>query len=175
MTKSRNEVVWVCNTHGEKMNAFRVLVGKLEAERPLGRPRLRWSRRAKKKRSKSPPRRNADKNARQPGKKEGRKGSRPRRKEIRNKNRRRTDGFPRLPMDVHQERMMACLGKTEATDLETNSEEIETEAKHEKVPNERAAVTPVGGQRKRRRGRNLATELRRKPKELAQGNCGSRE
>jgi hypothetical protein len=27
---------------GEKRNAYRLLVGKLEGKRPLGRPRLRW-------------------------------------------------------------------------------------------------------------------------------------
>jgi hypothetical protein len=27
---------------GEKMNAYRILVGKLEGKRPLGRPRRRW-------------------------------------------------------------------------------------------------------------------------------------
>jgi hypothetical protein len=33
---------WVCSTHGEKMNAHRILVGKPEEKRPLGRPRCRW-------------------------------------------------------------------------------------------------------------------------------------
>jgi hypothetical protein len=28
--------------HGEKRNAYRVLVGKAEGNRPLGRPRRRW-------------------------------------------------------------------------------------------------------------------------------------
>jgi hypothetical protein len=28
--------------HGEKMNAYRILVGKPEGKRPLGRPRRRW-------------------------------------------------------------------------------------------------------------------------------------
>jgi hypothetical protein len=28
-----------CNTNGEKRNAYRLLVGKLEGKRPLGRPR----------------------------------------------------------------------------------------------------------------------------------------
>jgi hypothetical protein len=32
----------VCSTNGEKRNAYRILVGKPEGERPLGRPRRRW-------------------------------------------------------------------------------------------------------------------------------------
>jgi hypothetical protein len=31
-----------CSTNGEKRNAFRILVGKPEGRRPLGRPRRRW-------------------------------------------------------------------------------------------------------------------------------------
>jgi hypothetical protein len=31
-----------CSTNGEKRNAYRILVGKLEGTRPLGRPRRRW-------------------------------------------------------------------------------------------------------------------------------------
>jgi hypothetical protein len=30
------------NTHGEKGNSYRILVGKAEGKRPLGRPRHRW-------------------------------------------------------------------------------------------------------------------------------------
>jgi hypothetical protein len=30
------------NTNGEKRNAYRILVGKREEKRPLGRPRRRW-------------------------------------------------------------------------------------------------------------------------------------
>jgi hypothetical protein len=32
----------VCSTNGKKRNARRILVGKPEEKRPLGRPRLRW-------------------------------------------------------------------------------------------------------------------------------------
>jgi hypothetical protein len=31
-----------CSTNGEKRNAYRILVGKPEEKRPLGRPRRRW-------------------------------------------------------------------------------------------------------------------------------------
>jgi hypothetical protein len=31
-----------CSTNGEKRNAYRILVGKPEGKRRLGRPRLRW-------------------------------------------------------------------------------------------------------------------------------------
>jgi hypothetical protein len=31
-----------CSTDGEKWNVYRLLVGKPERKRPLGRPRLRW-------------------------------------------------------------------------------------------------------------------------------------
>jgi hypothetical protein len=31
-----------CSTHGEKRNAYRVLVGKPDGKIPLGRPRRRW-------------------------------------------------------------------------------------------------------------------------------------
>jgi hypothetical protein len=31
-----------CNTNGEKRNAYRILVGKPEGKRPLGRRRRRW-------------------------------------------------------------------------------------------------------------------------------------
>jgi hypothetical protein len=32
-----------CSTNGEKRNAYRILVGKPECKRPLGRPRRRWA------------------------------------------------------------------------------------------------------------------------------------
>jgi hypothetical protein len=31
-----------CSTNGEKRNAYRLLVGKPEGRRPLGRPRRKW-------------------------------------------------------------------------------------------------------------------------------------
>jgi hypothetical protein len=31
-----------CSTNGGKRNAYRILVGKLEGKKPLGRPRRRW-------------------------------------------------------------------------------------------------------------------------------------
>jgi hypothetical protein len=31
-----------CSTNGEKRNAYRILVGKSERSRPVGRPRRRW-------------------------------------------------------------------------------------------------------------------------------------
>jgi hypothetical protein len=31
-----------CNTNGEKRTAYKILVGKPEGKRPLGRPRHRW-------------------------------------------------------------------------------------------------------------------------------------
>jgi hypothetical protein len=36
------EVGRACNTNGEKRNACRLLVGKTEGKRPLGRPRCKW-------------------------------------------------------------------------------------------------------------------------------------
>jgi hypothetical protein len=31
-----------CSTNGEKRNAYKLLMGKLEGKRPLGRPRREW-------------------------------------------------------------------------------------------------------------------------------------
>jgi hypothetical protein len=38
----KNEMGGACSTYGEKRGICRVLVGKPEGERPLGRPRRRW-------------------------------------------------------------------------------------------------------------------------------------
>jgi hypothetical protein len=37
-----DEMGRICSTNGEKMNAYRIFVGKPEGRRPLGRPRRRW-------------------------------------------------------------------------------------------------------------------------------------
>jgi hypothetical protein len=37
-----DEMASTCRTNGEKRNAYRILVGKPEGKRPLGRPRRRW-------------------------------------------------------------------------------------------------------------------------------------
>jgi hypothetical protein len=55
------------------------------------------------------------------------------------------------------------------------SVEMKPEVAHEEVPMEYAAVMPVGGLRKRRRGRKQAAGRREEPKELNRGMCGSRK
>ena len=38
----KNEMGGACSTYGERRGVYRVLVGKPEGKRPLGRPRRRW-------------------------------------------------------------------------------------------------------------------------------------
>jgi hypothetical protein len=38
----KNEIGRACSTYGERRGVYRVLVGKPEGKRPLGRPRCRW-------------------------------------------------------------------------------------------------------------------------------------
>jgi hypothetical protein len=38
----KNEMGGACNAYGKSRGVYRVLVGKLEGKRPLGRPRPRW-------------------------------------------------------------------------------------------------------------------------------------
>jgi hypothetical protein len=38
----KNEMGGACSTDGEEIGVYRVLVGKPEGKRPLGRPRQRW-------------------------------------------------------------------------------------------------------------------------------------
>jgi hypothetical protein len=80
---------------------------------------------------------------------------------------------------AYREKLMAIFeanqGETKVypEQMEANPEEIGSEAEHDKFPKEQAAVKPVGGLRKRHRGRNLAAERRQKPKERTWGICGS--
>jgi hypothetical protein len=39
----RKEMIATCSTMGEKRTAYRILVGKPEGKRPLGRPTCRWA------------------------------------------------------------------------------------------------------------------------------------
>jgi hypothetical protein len=74
---------------------------------------------------------------------------------------------------------------TATTDLNGNTEEMECEeptsvemkpeVAHEEVPREDAAVMPVRGLRKQRRGRKQAAGRREEPKKLNRGICGSRK
>jgi hypothetical protein len=72
-------------------------------------------------------------------------------------------------MEINQERMMACLGKMEATNLEANPEEIESVAVHEEVPKQETTVKSFGALKKWQRGQILAAWCRGKPKEWTQG------
>jgi hypothetical protein len=38
----KNEMGGVCGTYGERRRVYRVVVGKPEGKRPLGRPRCGW-------------------------------------------------------------------------------------------------------------------------------------
>jgi hypothetical protein len=38
----KNEMGGACSTYGENIGVYRVLVGKPEGNKPLGRPRRRW-------------------------------------------------------------------------------------------------------------------------------------
>jgi hypothetical protein len=75
-------------------------------------------------------------------------------------------------MDYWLEKIEACLGKTEATNLDANPEEIESKAMHEEVPKEEAAVKPVKALKKWHGDRNLAIGRRQQPKKRSQGSGG---
>jgi hypothetical protein len=68
-------------------------------------------------------------------------------------------------LDSQLEKEMTYLVKTEATDLEENSDEIESEAVHEEVPKEEAAMKNFGALKERYMDRYLAVRHSGKPKE----------
>jgi hypothetical protein len=72
-------------------------------------------------------------------------------------------------IDSQLEKMEASLGKTQATNLETNPEAMKSVAVHEEVLKEEAAVEATGALKRRHGGR------RQKPKKRTQGNGGSRK
>jgi hypothetical protein len=70
-----------------------------------------------------------------------------------------------------------CHEATEA-DMEKIGPEsgmMQSVAEHQEVPREDAAVMPVRGLRKQRRGRKQAAGRREEPEKLNRGMCGSRE
>jgi hypothetical protein len=79
-------------------------------------------------------------------------------------------------LDAHHERMMACLGKTEADTEKTEPDPgmMQYTEGHQEISKGEAAVMPVGEPRKRRRVQNMAAERCQKRKERAPGNHRSR-
>jgi hypothetical protein len=75
-------------------------------------------------------------------------------------------------LDAHHERLMACLGKTEAMDFEGNPKKIQPEVVHQKAPKEEATAKSSQALKKWHRGRYLATGCRCQLKERTKGNCG---
>jgi hypothetical protein len=60
-------------------------------------------------------------------------------------------------IDANHERIMACLGKTEATDLEVSPEELVSRAQHQEVPKKDTAVETGRAPNNRHRGQHLIT------------------
>jgi hypothetical protein len=79
-------------------------------------------------------------------------------------------------VDAYHERIMACLGKTEADTEKTepDPEMMQSTEKHQEITKGEAAVMLVGEPRKRRRVRSLAAERSQKRKERTRENRGSR-
>jgi hypothetical protein len=86
-------------------------------------------------------------------------------------------------LDAHRERMMikidsqlalmeACLGKTEATGLETNPEERKSKMEHEEVHKEKAAVKAATAMKKRHGDQHLTIRCCDQLKKLTQVTVG---
>jgi hypothetical protein len=80
-----------------------------------------------------------------------------------------------IELDAQHERMMACLGKMETTNLKVNPGEMMPIAEHWELPKDDAVVKSCGAMMKRHRGWNLAAGHSREPKEQTQENCGSQK
>jgi hypothetical protein len=78
-------------------------------------------------------------------------------------------------MDTQLEKIEACRGKTEATNLEANREEIEFKAEYEAVPREQVAVQTSGALKKRHGDWHLAVRRRGQPNKRTQGDGESRK
>jgi hypothetical protein len=91
-------------------------------------------------------------------------------------NRKAYQGEMMAVVDAYHERMMACLGKTEADTEKTEPDPgmMQSTEEHQKIPKKEASVMPVGEPRNRCRVRSLAAERRQKREERTQGNRGSR-
>jgi hypothetical protein len=72
-------------------------------------------------------------------------------------------------------RMMDMNEAARLEEEEPTSVDMGPEGVNQEIPRVDAAVMPVGGMRKRCRGRNLAAECHQKPKETTQEKCGSRK
>jgi hypothetical protein len=70
--------------------------------------------------------------------------------------------------------MQADREVSKTTDLKANPEEMESEAEYWEVHTEEATVKSFGAVKKRHRGQHLAAGQHGEPKELTQGDCGSR-
>jgi hypothetical protein len=76
-------------------------------------------------------------------------------------------------LDDYHEGIMACLGKTEATDFKVNPEEMQPVTGHQEVSLKDTVVKPVRGLKTQCMGRKSTAGGRGEPKELTRGNCGS--
>jgi hypothetical protein len=80
-----------------------------------------------------------------------------------------------VKLDAHHEMLMACIGKTEATDLEANQEEMEFGTENRKFPKELVAVETGRAPNNRHTDWHLTEKGRQESKERTRGNCGSRK
>jgi hypothetical protein len=71
--------------------------------------------------------------------------------------------------------MTADLEEVEATNLEANPEEIESESEHQEVPKEEATVETIGALEDQYGDRHLAVGCCRQLKKRTQGGGGSRQ